>query len=188
MRRRVSFIFVSCAAALLLAAGCDRASAQRNSMSSNDPTNRPPAEACSTDENAACGTTHWQSKSEEEWRRTLTPEQYRVAREAGTEAPFTGKYYNTKTPGVYECAACGQALFSSETKFDSGTGWPSFYRPITESAVSVHRDASHGMARTEIRCAQCESHLGHVFEDGPPPTGLRYCMNSAVLSLVPEKP
>jgi peptide-methionine (R)-S-oxide reductase len=122
-------------------------------------------------------------KSEQEWRQELTPEQYQVMREAGTEPAFTGKYYKTKDPGTYVCAACGQPLFSSETKYESGTGWPSFYKPVEEGAVEEHSDNTYGMRRTEVRCSRCEAHLGHVFPDGPRPTGMRYCMNSASLDL-----
>jgi peptide-methionine (R)-S-oxide reductase len=120
-------------------------------------------------------------KSDEEWRRSLTPEQYRVLRQKGTERPFTGQYADTKTPGVYLCAACGLELFSSEAKFDAGCGWPSFFDPLNKEHVEEHSDASHGMTRTEVTCSRCGGHLGHIFPDGPTPTGLRYCINSASL-------
>ncbi|PYV82358.1 MAG: peptide-methionine (R)-S-oxide reductase [Acidobacteria bacterium] len=122
-------------------------------------------------------------KSEAEWQQELTPEQFQVMRKAGTEPAFTGKYYKTKDSGTYVCAGCGQPLFNSETKYESGTGWPSFYKPIEEGAVEEHSDDAYGMKRTEVRCAKCEAHLGHVFPDGPRPTGMRYCMNSASLDL-----
>lgn len=121
-------------------------------------------------------------KTDEEWRRQLTPEQYYVARQKGTEPAFTGQYWDHHEPGLYRCACCGAELFQSDTKFESGTGWPSFYAPVDPGKVRTEEDASHGMRRVEALCAQCDAHLGHVFPDGPKPSGLRYCMNSASLS------
>lgn len=121
-------------------------------------------------------------KSDAEWRQSLTEKQYRVLREAGTERPFTGELLNAKGKGQFRCAACGAPLFASEAKYDSGSGWPSFTAPMDEDAVEEHSDQSHGMLRTEVRCARCEGHLGHVFPDGPGPNGLRYCVNSAALT------
>jgi peptide-methionine (R)-S-oxide reductase len=122
-------------------------------------------------------------KSEQEWREQLTPAQYNVLREAGTEPPFSGEYTFSKADGKFHCGACDAELFSSDTKFDSGTGWPSFYEPVVADAVELIEDRAHGMLRTEVRCANCGSHLGHVFDDGPNPTGQRYCMNSLALKL-----
>ena len=126
-------------------------------------------------------------KSDAEWREELSPEQYRILRQAGTERAFTGPFWNSKEKGLYRCAGCGEELFISDTKFDSGCGWPSYFEPAKPDAVTEHRDTTHGMIRTEVRCANCGGHLGHVFPDGPPPTGLRYCINGHAMTFEPLK-
>jgi len=126
-------------------------------------------------------------KTEKEWREALSPEQFHICREKGTERAFTGTYWDTKTPGLYRCAACGEALFSSQEKYDSGSGWPSFWQPLVDGVVETETDQSLGMERTEVHCRRCGSHLGHVFPDGPRPTGQRFCVNSLSLQLDPQE-
>lgn len=140
-----------------------------------------------TDDTSATRSNSAAAKTDAQWRQELTETEYQITRCAGTERAFTGEYWDTKTPGTYSCRCCGEPLFSSDTKYDSGSGWPSFYAPLAEEVVTTQSDDSMGMRRTEALCSQCDAHLGHVFPDGPAPTGLRYCMNSASLKLIPSE-
>jgi len=165
---------LSLLSAALLAAGCGSSQVTNLATTTTAVTNPPPAIA-----NPA--TSDKVMKTDEEWKKELTPKQYQVLRKKGTERAFTGAYWNTKDPGVYRCAGCGEILFASDTKFDSGCGWPSFYAPTNSTVVAQQADHSAFMERNEVLCAKCGGHLGHVFDDGPQPTGLRYCINSASL-------
>jgi peptide-methionine (R)-S-oxide reductase len=167
-------------ALVIVVAGCE---------SGVEPAQAPPAATVAATATSArtSGETDVTSMNETHWRERLTPEQYRVLREKGTERAFTGAYWDHKDKGVYRCAGCKAPLYASDAKFDSGTGWPSFWQPVAGDAVRTERDASHGMVRDELVCSRCGGHLGHVFDDGPPPTGMRHCINSASLEFEPER-
>src|SRR6478609_5715639 len=173
-----AIFYLSLATVTLGVAGCNSSSPSEKAVA--PPVSPALAQSSSTNMSAKI------TKTDEEWRKQLTPEQYAVLRQKGTERAFTGKYWNTKDQGTYRCAACGEVLFVSDTKFDSGCGWPSFYAPANTNVVAEAKDDSHFMQRTEVLCAKCGGHLGHVFDDGPNPTGLRYCINSAAIDFEAE--
>lgn len=168
---------------LLVAVGCNDSFAQKGDEAAKSDSSTPSQSTSDKPMNKEAPTTQKVVKTDAEWKKVLTTEQYHILREKGTERAGTGAYAHTKDKGTYVCAACGYELFSSDTKFESGTGWPSFWKPIEKSHVDEDTDSSYGMSRTEVTCARCGGHLGHVFDDGPKPTGLRYCINSASLKL-----
>ncbi len=180
--KRTRYAVAACLAVGLIASGWRLAGQQRAEA-------KPPAKSKSEEssEKNEAKMSDKVVKTEAEWKKLLTPEQFTICRKKGTERAFTGAYWNEHHEGLYYCAACGQELFKSDTKFDSGTGWPSFFQPVAENAITRHRDTSHGMTRVEVTCSSCGSHLGHVFDDGPQPTGLRFCMNSAALKFEPKQ-